>query len=50
MRVNVGKSKDMRCSRQENGGRMIFVTKLRSVEGSELFEVSGAASGSGWMM
>ena len=36
-RVNVGKSKVMGCSRYGNGGRMHFVTKRRTVRGSELF-------------
>ena len=50
LRVNVGKSKDMRCSRQENGGRMFLILNCEAWQRSELFEVTGAASVSGWRM
>ena len=37
MRVNVGKSKVMRCSRSGNGGWNARDTKLQTVRGSGLF-------------
>ena len=37
LRVNVGRSKVMRCSRYGNGDRMHVILKLRTVRGSGLF-------------
>ena len=46
LRVNVGKSKVMTCSRYGNGGRMHVILNGQPVRISELFEVHGVASGS----
>ena len=46
MRVNVSKSKIIRCSGYGNGGRMNMKLNWRAVRGSRLFQVPGIASGS----
>ena len=50
LRVNVGKSKVMRCSRQVNVGRMNVRLNGDQFRGSGVFQVPGFASGSRWRM
>ena len=48
LRVNVGKSKVMRCSRYGNGDRMHVILHSEPLEEVDCFNLPGVASGSRW--
>ena len=50
LRVNVGKSKVIRCSRYGNGCRMHVILKGEPLEEVDCFKYLGLASGSRWRM
>ena len=50
LRVNVGKSKVIRCSRHVHVGRMDVRLDGAPLEEVDCFKVLGVASGSGWRM
>ena len=50
LKVNVGKSKVMRCSRYGNGDRMHVILNGETLEEVDCFKVPGVASGSRWRM
>ena len=50
LRVNVGKSKVMRCSRYGNGDRMHVILNGEPLEEVDCFKYLGSQSGSRWRM
>ena len=50
LRVNVGKSKIMRCSRYGNGYQMHVILNGEPQEEVDCFKYLGVASGSRWRM
>ena len=49
-KLNVGKSKVMRCSRYGNGDRMHVILNGEPLEEVDCVQVPGVASGSRWRM